>query len=98
MNKCILCNRIKKEQEFKSEIEKKFCFTCWMLLNRCKNIVSPRVYKILEMRFGLNNGQTSTLEEVGQKFGVTRERIRQLENKAIQKIKRVSRKMYGGAI
>jgi len=46
----------------------------------------PREQKILEMRFGLTDGVSHTLEEVGQEFGVTRERIRQIEAKALTKI------------
>ncbi|MBU0612429.1 RNA polymerase sigma factor RpoD [Patescibacteria group bacterium] len=46
----------------------------------------PREQKILEMRFGLLDGVAHTLEEVGQEFGVTRERIRQIEAKALEKI------------
>lgn len=46
--------------------------------------LTPREQKILEMRFGLADGVTHTLEEVGQEFGVTRERIRQIEAKALQ--------------
>lgn len=49
--------------------------------------LSPREQKILEMRFGLNDGVTHTLEEVGREFDVTRERIRQIEAKALEKIK-----------
>lgn len=49
--------------------------------------LSPREQKILEMRFGLNDGVAHTLEEVGQEFGVTRERIRQIEAKALERIK-----------
>ncbi len=49
--------------------------------------LTPREKKILEMRFGLIDGITHTLEEVGRKFGVTRERIRQIEAKAIEKIR-----------
>ena len=51
------------------------------------NELQPREQKILEMRFGLNDGVAHTLEEVGQEFGVTRERIRQIEAKALEKIK-----------
>jgi RNA polymerase primary sigma factor len=47
----------------------------------------PREQKILEMRFGLTDGVAHTLEEVGKEFGVTRERIRQIEAKAMEKIK-----------
>jgi len=49
--------------------------------------LSPREQKILEMRFGLTDGVAHTLEEVGKEFDVTRERIRQIEAKAIEKIK-----------
>lgn len=48
--------------------------------------LSPREQKILEMRFGLADGISHTLEEVGQEFGVTRERIRQIEAKALERI------------
>jgi len=48
--------------------------------------LSPREQKILEMRFGLVDGVSHTLEEVGQEFDVTRERIRQIEAKALEKI------------
>ena len=48
--------------------------------------LSPREQKILEMRFGLKDGVTHTLEEVGREFDVTRERIRQIEAKALEKI------------
>jgi RNA polymerase primary sigma factor len=49
--------------------------------------LSPRERKIIEMRFGLKDGIGHTLEEVGQEFGVTRERIRQIEAKVLQKLK-----------
>lgn len=50
--------------------------------------LNPREQKILKMRFGLEDGRTHTLEEVGQEFGVTRERIRQIEAKALQRLKK----------
>jgi len=50
--------------------------------------LSPREQKILEMRFGLEDGVAHTLEEVGREFDVTRERIRQIEAKALEKIQR----------
>jgi RNA polymerase primary sigma factor len=49
--------------------------------------LSPREQKILRMRFGLDDGKTHTLEEVGKEFNVTRERIRQIEAKVLQKLK-----------
>lgn len=49
--------------------------------------LSPREQKILEMRFGLGDGISHTLEEVGREFDVTRERIRQIEAKALEKIR-----------
>lgn len=49
--------------------------------------LSPREQRILSMRFGLKDGVTHTLEKVGQRFGVTRERIRQIEAKALERIR-----------
>ena len=60
-----------------------------LLKDHVKDIIkelTPREQKILEMRFGLMDGIAHTLEEVGQEFGVTRERIRQIEAKALEKI------------
>ncbi len=53
------------------------------------NTLHPREQKILEMRFGLLDGVSHTLEEVGEEFGVTRERIRQIEAKALEKIEKI---------
>ncbi len=50
--------------------------------------LSPREQKILKMRFGLEDGRTHTLEEVGKEFGVTRERIRQIEAKSLEKLRK----------
>jgi RNA polymerase primary sigma factor len=49
--------------------------------------LSPREARILRLRFGLFNGRSYTLEEVGQKFGLTRERIRQIEGKALRRLR-----------
>ncbi len=60
-----------------------------LLKDHVQQIISdltPREQKILEMRFGLLDGVAHTLEEVGQEFGVTRERIRQIEAKALERI------------
>jgi RNA polymerase primary sigma factor len=53
--------------------------------------LSPREERIIKMRFGLEDGSEHTLEEVGQKFQVTRERIRQIEAKALRKLRQPSR-------
>ena len=53
--------------------------------------LTPREEKIMKMRFGLEDGSEHTLEEVGQQFAVTRERIRQIEAKALRKLKHPSR-------
>jgi RNA polymerase primary sigma factor len=50
--------------------------------------LSEREQKILRMRFGLDDGKNHTLEEVGQEFAVTRERIRQIEAKALAKLRK----------
>ncbi|MEN8240990.1 MAG: sigma-70 family RNA polymerase sigma factor [Chloroflexota bacterium] len=49
--------------------------------------LSPREARILRLRFGLENGKAYTLEEVGEKFGLTRERIRQIEGKALRRLR-----------
>jgi len=61
-----------------------------LLRERLKEILvdlTPREQKILSMRFGLDDGITHTLEEVGKEFGVTRERIRQIEAKSLERIR-----------
>jgi RNA polymerase primary sigma factor len=56
-------------------------------LNEILTSLSERERRVLVMRFGLNDGQGRTLEEVGSEFGVTRERIRQIEAKALRKLR-----------
>ena len=60
-------------------------------LNDILSQLTPREEQVLRMRFGLLDGRTRTLEEVGKEFGVTRERIRQIEAKALRKLKHPSR-------
>ncbi len=60
-------------------------------LREVLDTLTEREADVLRMRFGMYDGRTHTLEEVGQHFGVTRERIRQIENKAIRKIRHPSR-------
>jgi RNA polymerase primary sigma factor len=55
------------------------------------NSLTLRERKVLQLRFGLEDGRTRTLEEVGKEFGVTRERIRQIEAKALRKLRHPSR-------
>ncbi len=60
-------------------------------LKEILDTLTDREADVLKMRFGMYDGRTHTLEEVGQIFGVTRERIRQIENKAIRKLRHPSR-------
>ena len=55
--------------------------------------LTPREEKIVKMRFGLEDGLEHTLEEVGRSFAVTRERIRQIEAKALRKLRHPSRSL-----
>jgi len=61
-------------------------------LEEVLDTLSEREAKVLSLRFGLDGGQSRTLEEVGKVFGVTRERIRQIEAKALRKLKHPSRR------
>lgn len=60
-------------------------------LRRVMGTLSPREQKVLEMRFGLSDGTPKTLEEVGMMFNVTRERVRQIETKALKKLRHPTR-------
>lgn len=61
------------------------------LLRDVLDTLTPREKKVLRLRFGIDDGKQRTLEEVGQVFGVTRERIRQIEAKALRKLRHPSR-------
>ena len=60
-------------------------------LNEVMSTLTPREAKVLKLRFGLEDGKARTLEEVGKEFDVTRERIRQIEAKALRKLRHPSR-------
>ncbi len=60
-------------------------------LNEVMQTLSPRECKVLRLRFGLEDGRPHTLEEVGKEFDVTRERVRQIEAKALRKLRHPSR-------
>ena len=60
-------------------------------LHEVLETLNPRERRVLELRFGVSDGRSRTLEEVGREFGVTRERIRQIEAKALRKLRHPSR-------
>ena len=60
-------------------------------LNEVLHTLTPREEHVLKLRFGLDDGRTRTLEEVGKEFNITRERIRQIEAKALRKLRHPSR-------
>lgn len=60
-------------------------------LPRCLTVWPERERKVISLRFGLEDGHPHTLEEVGREFGVTRERIRQIESKTLAKLRHPSR-------
>ena len=64
-------------------------------IQKALDILTPREKRVLELRFGIEDGKPRTLEEVGQEFNVTRERIRQIEAKALRKLRHPRR---GGAL
>jgi RNA polymerase primary sigma factor len=61
-------------------------------LDEVMDILTPREKNVIYMRFGLDGGKTYTLEELGEQLGVTRERVRQIEVKALTKLKRPTRR------
>ena len=80
------------EDEGASEPSEAASFT--LLKEQLMNVLdtlTPREKKVLELRFGIIDGRTRTLEEVGKEFNVTRERIRQIEAKALRKLRHPSR-------
>ncbi|MBR4960918.1 MAG: RNA polymerase sigma factor RpoD [Clostridia bacterium] len=63
-------------------------------LSEVLHTLTPREEMVIRLRYGLDDGRSRTLEEVGQQFQITRERIRQIESKALRKIKHPSRAKY----
>ena len=63
------------------------------MLQEMVKTLDPREAIILRARFGLDGGPQKTLEEVGQKFGVTRERVRQIQNIALKKLRKMIERM-----
>jgi RNA polymerase primary sigma factor len=63
-------------------------------LEEVLSTLTPREARILRLRFGLHNGEQYTLEEVGQKFGLTRERIRQIEGRALRRLRHPRRSRH----
>lgn len=59
-----------------------------VLIEACKDILTPKEYEVIQRRFGLNGYQESTLEEAGDAIGVTRERVRQIQVQALNKLKK----------
>ncbi|MDR3307128.1 MAG: sigma-70 family RNA polymerase sigma factor [Endomicrobium sp.] len=72
---------VAKTQQYRLQLE----------LEKVLNTLTPREAEIISLRYGIGIGYPNTLEEVGKKFGVTRERVRQIEAKAIRKLKHPSR-------
>ena len=85
-------NRFIMNKQFYNRRELTASFT--LLKEQLVDVLStltPREEKVLKLRFGIEDGRTRTLEEVGKEFNVTRERIRQIEAKALRKLRHPSR-------
>lgn len=80
-----------EDEEIKSPVEVASYELLKGHINEVLDTLNPRERRVLELRFGLKDGRSRTLEEVGKEFGVTRERIRQIEAKALRKLRHPSR-------
>ena len=67
------------------------CFGRCTLINEVLDTLTEREQKVLRLRFGMDDGRARTLEEVGKEFQVTRERIRQIEAKALRRLRHPSK-------
>mgnify|MGYP003954504667 FL=1 len=74
--------------------EKLSKFNPYQILGSILDILSDREQEIIKMRHGLSNYEKKTLEEIGNKYSITRERVRQIENASIKKIKDNFNKTY----
>ena len=80
-----------EDEEIKSPTEAASYELLKLHINEVLDSLNPRERRVLELRFGLKDGHSRTLEEVGKEFGVTRERIRQIEAKALRKLRHPTR-------
>jgi len=80
-----------EDEEIKSPTESASYELLKLHINEVLESLNPRERRVLELRFGLKDGHSRTLEEVGKEFGVTRERIRQIEAKALRKLRHPTR-------
>jgi RNA polymerase primary sigma factor len=74
-----------------SPVEAAFMETLRLALDDTLHTLTGRERRVMQLRFGINDGQERTLEEIGRRFGLTRERIRQIESKALQKLREPGR-------
>ena len=86
------CGRYGEQAKYLLFMKRKFGYTDEQI-EEMLSALSTREREVLHYRFGLEDGHSYTLEEVGRKFGVTRERIRQIEAKALRKLRNPSRKL-----